>query len=249
MRLTSWSGVVLVVLASALASARAAAQENTELSAWIALTATPFGAVPSAVTPAMRGLVPGAPPASASELPAGALDFRYGRQKFDGADDAIHAVTGTRRIARFGITAGYRFCDNCDGTLMLAVDYDATLTRQRAAGTQNGWFHVGVQPMAAYGHTFSDDGLEILALGVDVPFSFVLPFGDGNARFVPYVKPGVGFGLLTDGDATESGVRAALGLGVGLMDLAPGLGLTFGWRRVFLENAPSTFGLGFVVGR
>ena len=42
----------------------------------------------------------------------------------------------------------------------------------------------------------------------------------------------------------ENGTRGAMAFGVGLVDLAPGLGINLGWRKIFLGDAPMTIGVG-----
>jgi hypothetical protein len=66
---------------------------------------------------------------------------------------------------------------------------------------------------------------------------------------VPFVAPGFGVGALRGGGDSDSGTRPSIAFGAGLVDLAPGLGLNLSWRRVFLESAPATIGIGLTVDR
>jgi hypothetical protein len=63
-------------------------------------------------------------------------------------------------------------------------------------------------------------------------------------QVVSFLAPGFGYGRLAEGDENESGTRAALGGGVGLLNIGGGLGVNLGFRKIFLEEAPTQWGLG-----
>ena len=51
------------------------------------------------------------------------------------------------------------------------------------------------------------------------------------------------------GGDSESGTRASIAFGAALVDLAPGIGLNLSWRKILLEDAPTTIGVGLTFDR
>jgi len=86
-----------------------------------------------------------------------------------------------------------------------------------------------------------------LSGAVDLPIFVSVPAGT-TAHVVPFLSPGVGVGFISDGTDSESGARASLGAGIGLV-ASNGLGIHPGWRRIFIEDGPSTLGIALSFGR
>ena len=222
-------------------STTAAAQDEGDAAAWFAMMFTPYGALPPVVTQAMAGI----PRADAA---AQAFEIRYGRWKFDIADDYFHTVGVGGRVRGLGFAFGYETCDGCDGTVMVGFDFEAMLaTRPIGTAPLGPTLMVGLRPALGVGVFTGDSEGYALAGTVDLPISVSVPAGTGG-HFVPFLSPGFGVGRLDAGSDGETGVRPSIGAGVGFLT-ANGLGINLGWRRVFLEGLPSTLGLAVSVAR
>lgn len=233
----------LVVLGLvALVSRPAAAQSIKDFVAWLAMMSTPYGALPPVVTPAMTGHQPKAGSGSVFEL-------RYGHYAFDGSSDAVHSGGIGARFGRVGVIVGYEGCSGCGGDIMGGVDYDATLVSQTLTGNgASSYFTVGLRPAAGFGRTTgSGRGTSLFSGTVDVPFAVAVPVGK-SARVVPFVSPGFGFGSARGGGDSETGTRGSIAFGAGVVDLSPGLALNLSWRKIFLQDAPTTIGVGLTLG-
>jgi len=217
----------------------ASAQDEGDYAAWLALMATPYGAIAPAMTPGMLGTAP----------TGRVVEFRVAQFEFDGADEAVRAFGLGGRVGRFGLVAGYQTCDGCDGTFMAGADYDGTLvTRSMGMTGSPAMFVVGLRPAIGFGRISNDiEDVTALSGAVDLPLSMAFGMGP-TAKLVPHITPGFGFGRLSGGDESESGTRASIGAGVGLK-FAGTLGVNLGWRKVLLEDAPGTWGLGMSIGR
>ncbi len=224
------------------------AQDIGDVGAWYGMMLTPFGALPPIVTPAMANVAP-APGRSPMSF-----DARYGHWDPGGGEEAINAFGLAGHVRNFGVTAGYLKCDGCDdGVIMLGIDFESVLTRMPLGDPASASsLIVGVRPGLGYSKGTGDaDGANAFSATVDLPVSLGVSIGT-SARIVPFVAPGIGFGRFKDSDPSftegESGVRASIGAGVGLL-MTNGLGVHFGWRQVILEDAPSILGLGISIRR
>jgi hypothetical protein len=208
-----------------------------DLAAWSAMMATPYGSLPPVVTRTMAGRSAAAPAHSAFEL-------RYGRFAFDGSNEAVHTGGVGMRFGAVGAVIGYQGCSGCDGSIMGGVDYEGVVVQQMLTGNgARSLFIIGLRPAVGFARSRrrSNDASAISA-NIDLPVSVSVPVG-ATARMVPFVSPGFGVGAVRGGGTSESGTRGAIAFGAALVDLAPGLGLDIGWRKVFLEHAPMTIGV------
>ena len=230
-------------LALAAATARpAAAQSIHDFVAWAAMMSSPYGSLAPTVTRAMAG---------GMATGRSSFELRYGHWAFDGESEAVHTGGIGARIGAVGIVVGYQGCSGCDGGEIIGgVDYEAiVLKRTMTADNSHSLFTLGLRPAVGIGHTVgSGGGGTAFVATMDAPIAVSVPVGK-TAKMVPYISPGYGLGAVRAGDETENGTRAALAFGVGLVDLAPGLGLNLGWRKIFLEDAPMTIGIGLTFER
>jgi hypothetical protein len=219
----------------------AAAQDIHAFVAWAAMMSTPYGSLPPAVTRAMAG---------GTATGGSSFELRYGHWAFDGESDAVHIGGIGARVGKVGFVVGYEGCSGCDGGIIGGVDYEAVLLKQTlAAENAHSLFTLGLRPALGLGHTLGGGGsATAITATLDAPIAVSVPVGK-TAKMVPYVSPGFGVGAVRSGDESESGTRGALAFGVGLVDLAPGLGLNLGWRKIFLQDAPMTIGLGLTFER
>ena len=230
---------VLAALASLAAARPAAAQDFGDIAAFVGLVTTPVGSLPP---------LPLTPPIADGAVPP-RFDLRYGRWKFDGDDAAQHTVGAGLRFGAGGgqgsLTASYMTCDGCDGAVGLGLELTAALVQP--TGGQSSAFSVGVRPSLGVARSFGD------AEGTSYSASLGLPIGlhvrsAGGAEFVPFVIPGFGYGGVSGDGESESGTRFMLGGGVGVANLSGGLGVHVGFQKIFLEDAPTQFGVGLSFG-
>jgi hypothetical protein len=221
----------------------ARAQDIHDFAAWLAMMSTPYGTLPPVVTRRMAGQSAGVAPRSSFEL-------RYGHFAFEGDNDAVHIGGVGARFGAVGVIVGYEGCSGCDGGLLLGADYEATLHHQLLTGNgASSLFTVGLRPAVGFGRSLgSGADVSSISATLDVPLSVSVPVGS-SARVVPFISPGFGVGALRGGGESESGTRGSLAFGAGLVDLAPGFSLNLSWRKVFLQSAPMTIGLGLSLDR
>ena len=222
-----------------------AAQSIHDYAAWLAMMSTPYGTLPPLVTRTMAGPAAGVTGRSS-------FDLRYGHFSFGTGSDALHIGGVGARFGALGVVVGYEGCSGCDGALLLGADYEAVLVRRTLTGDgTHSLFTLGLRPAVGFGHSLADgsaSAANAISATLDVPIAVSVPVGR-SARMVPFVSPGFGVGALRAGDETESGTRASLAFGAALVDLSPGLGLNVSWRKIFLEDAPMTIGIGLSFDR
>jgi hypothetical protein len=227
----SLATTTLVAVALAATPARAAAQDFGDIAAYAALILTPAG-----------GLVPLPPPGgpatkSAFLLRYGLIDGEFGSSL---NHFAVSGDFGTGR-GRLGLTLGYSACsDDCDnGSVMAGLDYTVSLTQNVIS--------VGLRPALGFSKPTEGDGNALsaaLSLPLGVDFS-----GTTGPVFTPYLVPGLGFGRVSGGDESESGMRPMLGGGFAISGRQTALSVHLGFQKVFIDEGEMTFGLGLSFGR
>ena len=226
---------LFVAILVALPGRSAAAQNVHDFTAWVAMMTAPYGTLPPVVTRRMSGQTSGIASTSSFEL-------RYGQFSLDRTP--VHSGGVGARFGALGLVAGYQGCSGCDGSLMAGADYEGIVVQQTLTG--NGartLFTLGLRPAVGFARTMGN-GPDVSAITatLDVPISVAVPVGTA-ARMVPFVSPGFGVGALRGNNDSDSGTRGSIAFGAALMDVAPGLGLHLSWRKVFLEQAPTTIGV------
>src|SRR5688572_7131218 len=214
------------------ASVPAAAQDAGDVAAFFALTSTPYGALPAVHSQSNPGF---------------ALDVRYGRFSIDALDMDVSTIGlgGNFNLAggRMGIMLGRQTAADVDGsTTMGGVDYNRNLMSAPVGASTTTSFNLGLHPAFGYGKASEGDA-SAMSFAVDMPASISIGTKSGM-QIVSFLAPGFGYGRLAEGDENESGTRAAIGGGVGLLNIGGGLGVNLGFRKIFLEEAPTQWGLG-----
>jgi hypothetical protein len=234
--------LVAVAAASLLpaASRVAVAQDDSDVAAWLAMTFTPYGALPPLATRGMAGIGSG-------ERGAGAFEIRYGRWGFED-EETWNTIGLGGRAGAVGFTLGYGKCSGCDqGLIMGQVDFESILARSPfGPDTSGGSFAISIRPSAGFGKPTEGDG-SALAANIDLPMSFSMPVGE-RSHMVPFVTPGIGAGRFADDFDSETGFRASIALGMTFF-VSDALGINAAWRKIFIDEGPSTFGVGVSVGR
>ncbi|MGH7627619.1 MAG: hypothetical protein ACREOJ_20160 [Gemmatimonadaceae bacterium] len=221
---------LLAIALAALPGAQAThAQDIGDLAAYAALVSTPAA-----------GLAPVAAPYMIGERQTSAgFAARYGRLSDGGISRNAFAADVTFPVGKgsAGLIAGYlnNGCDGCNGYFVAGAHADSPIVTAGSPGS--GLFTVGVSGMLGLA---KPTGGTALTLSADLPVAVAI--AAGRAHVVPFIAPGFGFGRVSGGGDSESGTRFMLGGGVGLMDIAPGLGVSVGAKQVFLEGAKTVFG-------
>ncbi|HKS05107.1 MAG TPA: hypothetical protein VJR92_02240 [Gemmatimonadaceae bacterium] len=219
-----------IALAASLPNATAA-QSSSSLAGWIGLMLTPAGALPP-----VHGGDPG----------GGSFVARYGHWEFGPGDD---------ETTNFG--AGFRFsagngrmtvnlgmgrvadCTDCN-TIMGGLEYEKSVAESSlGANTKLGF---AINPALGIGKPTDDDG-SFQSLSIKLPIT--LSLGSG---VTPFLAPGIGFGRISGGGDSESGVRTMLGGGITVSGLGP-LQITASAQKVFLEEAPTLYGFAIAFGK
>lgn len=219
--------LVAVALVATTAAA-ADAQDVADYAAYFALLVTPQGAF--------------APLAPASGSGAG-LGLRYGRIESGG--DALNNFAVTARFAGGpgvgSMTAGILTCGGCDQTISLGAEFDVPLVQ---GGDETARFGIGLRP--AVGFAFTTGSGEGTAMSASIGAPLSLSAGT-SFRVTPFVVPGFGFGRMSGGGASESGLRPMIGFGVGLENATRTLGGTIGMQKTILRGGDEVLGLNVVV--
>jgi hypothetical protein len=216
----------------------ARAQDASDSAAYRALIETPLGALPLPLDVAVTG----------ERARRVAVHARYGLMSLDN-HEYIHNFgvgldlpVGTESI---GLTAGYYWPDcngSCSGHFMAAANLSENLVRIRAGGGEDrATFNIGVNGEIGFARP---SGATLLSGNLAVPLSLVPARRD--LRFVPYVAPGVGVGLV-DTDSTEAGLLFTFAAGIGVV-ASHRFTANLGIRRAFLSTGNWLVGVGFTLG-
>ena len=212
----------------------AQAQEASDLAAFLGLSATPYGALPAVVSPSMTG--------NKGQV----WDFRYGRFSFDGSDVTVNTFGAGGNFAvgargRLGIDVGYQTCEDCDGSIMGGVDYNINLVQHRlGAAANSSSMIIGFRPAFGYG---KPEDASAMSLSAEFPISMTFKVGT-RTHMVPFLSPALGWGRVSAEDESESGTKTVLGGGLGFTNVVGNVGLNIGFRKIFVEDAPTQWGLG-----
>ncbi len=223
------------------------AQSDAELGGWTALMVTPFGALPTLVTPAMAGF-------SMVEVPAGnSIEARFGRWSFGDSEEPWNNFGIGGRGEHIGIALGYGKCEGCDdGVIMGGMDYEWVLTEPRSdAPPSLGAFVITLRPAAGLAIATGEGNTSAGSLALDIPVSFPVAVGEAS-RLAAFIAPGIGYGRFSttneDGDdETESGTRPSLAAGIAFA-ASGAFGFHLGWRKIFIKDGPSVLGVGVSYG-
>lgn len=224
--------VGLTLLAGATAPSAAGAQNEGDLAAYIAMVWTHQGALP----PEVYG------------VPSRAVGFaaRYGSIAPWGAGDdqftnlGISADFQAGARSRFGVTAGsvQSDCDDCDAFFNFGADLETSLQSWTLPG-----YALELRIKPAVGFTPGPDGADVTAMTASVGLPLLLRSGN-EIVVTPYAVPAIGFGRLSNGEESESGVRFLFGAGVRIESARHGVGALAGLQKVFIEDGEMTVGVG-----
>jgi hypothetical protein len=212
----------------------AQAQDVSDLAAFLGLSTTPYGALPAVVSPGMTG------------AKGQVWDLRYGRFSQDGGATfsafGLGGNFGVGARGRLGIDVGYQTCDeDCDGSIMAGVDYNINLVQHRlGAAADASSMIIGFRPALGYG---KPEDITSMSLTAEFPISMTFKVGT-RTHMVPFLSPALGWGRISADDESESGTKTVLGGGLGFTNVVGNIGVNLGFRKIFVEDAPTQWGLG-----
>jgi hypothetical protein len=214
-----------ILLAVASLTSPAEAQDESDSTAYRALTETPLEAFSPVVGPSLGG-------GGQAGL---TLHGRYGLMSFR-SQDFIHnfGISGDLPLAsgRIGMTAGFYgpTCsrNDCPGHFMASINFEQrllslSLGRPGESGSLNLGLGVGV------GLGLPDD-TTLLSGAATLPITLVPHMT--SARIFPFISPGLGVGLV-DG---EAGMLPTFATGVGFLAFQDEVGMIAGVNRAFLKG-------------
>jgi hypothetical protein len=221
-------GLLLLLLAVGPPGALAA-QDESDSTAYRALTESPLNAFSPVLGPSLI-------PRRRSGV---ALHARYGLMSFR-SEDFIHnfGVGADLPVAagRLGITAGYYgpACSqhDCPGHFMASAEFEQGLASVALGRPdQSGSLNVGIR--VGLGLGVPEDATLVSGI-LSVPVALV-PRSQ-STRIFPFLAPGVGVGVVDRESGTDAGMLPMFSAGVGLVAVEERVGVLAGINRAFLKG-------------
>jgi len=231
---------ILVVGLVSLVNTRASAQlglDPKDVAAYVGLSGTPIGALsPIMVSPGTKG-----------EKAFDNFSGRFSHFSPKGGGDGSNQFGGTwyhqaGMNAAVSGTVGYLApgCTGCDGVILAGADVHSTLW-DNAAAKSSTRMSINLQGSLGYGNT---DGGNMLSAAVGVPFAMSVAQASKSSVGL-FVTPGYGWGRVSGGGASESGMLPLVGVG-GSWTSASGMGLHVSYNKIIQSDlSGNNFGVGF----
>ena len=239
--------IVLTSLTSlgVAASAQAQGPSVGDIAGYVALSATPVGAMTPVVSSAMLGRI------------AKGYSFtgQYGHLSDDAAGFNSFGASVSMPLSGFSLGGSLGFmspsAQGSKSNLMLGANAETNLGAWALGQGKNANL-VTVSARGDFGWANPDDGtgtnnsITALSFSAGAPVALVLKNGD--MTWAPFVTPGLGWGRLSAQGTSESGTRFMMGAGLG-MTHRNGWGVSAGMQKVFIENGKTVFGLNVSYGK
>ena len=237
--------IVLTSLTSlgVAASAQAQGPSVGDAAAYVALSATPVGAMTPIVDAAMLGRIP----------KGYSISGQYGHLADNNAGFNSFGASVSMPVSGFSLGGSLGMvspsAQGFKSNLMLGANAETNLGAWALGdGKDANLFTMSAR--GDFGWANPDNGagssVTALSLSAGVPVALVLKSGD--MTWAPFVTPGFGWGRLSATGASESGNRFMLGAGLG-MSHRNGWGFSVGMQKVFIEQGKNVFGLNVSYGR
>jgi hypothetical protein len=240
--------IVLTSLTSlgAAASAQAQGPSVGDLAGYVALSATPVGAMTPVVTSAMLGRI----------AKGYTVSGQYGHLSGDnGSGFNSFGASVSMPVSGFSLGGSLGYispsAQGSKGNMMLGLNGESNLGAWALGDGKNANLFT-MSARGDFGWANPDDGtgtnnsVTALSLSAGVPFALVLKNGD--MTWAPFVTPGFGWGRLSATGASESGTRFMMGAGLG-MTHRNGWGVSVGMQKVFIDQGKTVFGLNLSYGK
>ena len=222
--------------ALALTAATAAGQDGPDVAAYLALIWSPAGALP----PIVQGADVGAP--LSGSLRYGRLAYRDGGDTFDNFGATIELPVSAGARTSVTIARAAADCAGCDPALGAAVDVELVLDNRPH---RLGEVSVAVEPGLGFALGSGDLDYSLFTATVGLPVALRTATA---VSVMPYLVPGVGYGMVSGTDDSRGGLRAMLGGGVRVQSARSGFGALVGFQKVFISRGATLFGIGVTWG-
>lgn len=243
----------LVVCAAALvALPLSSATSQTSLEdarAFVALRASPIGALVPVLGPAVAGRT----------LNGAQLGIRYGFNTEDVTGGSVNtqAIAGSAIFA-LGLTGTWSLhagvtdadCLNCSPELMLGLGGEMRAFEVADFLTAGSSLNIGVSGEFGYARLKTVD-INAYALAIGAPVALSMSGGTSGMRIVPYLTPAFGIGKLSSTcGAAEAcdGTRMLLGGGIGFWNPVSNISASLGANHVFMPDQQPVYGVNVVIG-
>ena len=239
--------IVLTSLTSlgVAASAQAQGPSVGDIAGYVALSATPVGAMTPVVSSAMLGRI----------AKGYSVTGQYGHLSDNGAGFNSFGASVSMPLSGFSVGGSLGFlspsAQGSKSNLMLGANAETNLGAWALSEGKNAnLFTMSVR--GDFGWANPDDGtgtnnsITALSLSAGAPFALVLKNGD--MTWAPFVTPGLGWGRLSANGTSESGTRFMMGAGLG-MTHRNGWGVSAGMQKVFIDQGKTVFGLNISYGK
>ncbi|HKN67889.1 MAG TPA: outer membrane beta-barrel protein [Gemmatimonadaceae bacterium] len=238
--------IVLTSLTSlgVAASAQAQGPSVGDLAGYVALSATPVGAMTPVVSSAMLGRI----------AKGYSVTGQYGHLSDDAAGFNSFGASVSMPLSGFTVGGSLGFmspsAQGSKSNLMLGANAETNLGAWALGQGKNANLFT-LSARGDFGWANPDDGsgnnsITALSLSAGAPLALVLKNGD--MTWAPFVTPGLGWGRLSATGASESGTRFMMGAGLG-MTHRNGWGVSAGMQKVFIDNGKTVFGLNISYGK
>ena len=239
--------IVLTSLTSlgVAASAQAQGPSVGDLAGYIALSATPVGAMTPVVSSAMLGRI----------AKGYSVTGQYGHLSDDAAGFNSFGASVSMPLSGFSLGGSLGFmspsAQGSKSNLMVGANAETNLGAWALGQGKNANLFT-LSARGDFGWANPDDGtgtdnsITALSLSAGAPLALVLKNGD--MTWAPFVTPGLGWGRLSATGASESGTRFMMGAGLG-MTHRNGWGVSVGMQKVFIDQGKTVFGLNLSYGK
>jgi len=239
--------IVLTSLTSlgVAASAQAQGPSVGDIAGYVALSATPVGAMTPVVSSAMLGRI----------AKGYSVTGQYGHLSDDAAGFNSFGASVSMPLSGFSLGGSLGFmspsAQGSKSNLMLGANAETNLGAWALGEGKNANLFT-LSARGDFGWANPDDGtgtnnsITALSLSAGAPVALVLKNGD--MTWAPFVTPGLGWGRLSATGASESGTRFMMGAGLG-MTHRNGWGVSVGMQKVFIDQGKTVFGLNLSYGK
>jgi hypothetical protein len=228
------------------ASAQAQGPSVNDAAAYVALSATPVGAMTPVVTSAMLGRI----------AKGYTVSGQYGHLSGDnGAGFNSFGASVSMPVSGFSLGGSLGFLSpsgtGSKSNLMLGANAETNLGAWALGDGKNANLFT-MSARSDFGWANPDDGsgtstsITALSLSAGVPVALVIKNGD--MTFAPFVTPGLGWGRLSETGTSFSGTRFMMGAGLGVAH-RNGWGVSVGMQKVFIDQGKTVFGLNLSYGK
>lgn len=239
--------IVLTSLTSlgVAASAQAQGPSVGDLAGYVALSATPVGAMTPVVSSAMLGRI----------AKGYSVTGQYGHLSDNGAGFNSFGASVSMPLSGFSLGGSLGFmspsAQGSKSNLMLGANAETNLGAWALSEGKNAnLFTMSLRGDLGWANpddgTGTNNSITALSLSAGAPFALVLKNGD--MTWAPFVTPGLGWGRLSANGTSESGTRFMMGAGLGVTH-RNGWGVSVGMQKVFIDQGKTVFGLNLSYGK